>query len=487
MTNKIKSLHIQLFRDFLFSVVRITYTLSTTIVVGLIFLSSCSTTKKINALKPESDEPTPIVYKTNPSFVSVPVVIQVKDIESIVNKNLQGLIYEDNNIEDDNLIIKIWKQAPIILENKEEGKIKTILPLRAEIKYRYGFNKLGISITDIKDIDLDGKIELLSNVGLIDWKLSTQTSLKSLDWNKIPTISIGGNPLNITFLVNQALKIFRKKIETSIDDAVRKSMDFKPRVLEAVEKLVSPVEISKEYETWLNIFPSELYATKATLKDGTIGIDLGMKCNIETKVGQLPNDKFDKTQLALKTVSSLPDKIMINVAAVSTFTDAKRILLNNFKGQEFGDGKRKVTIQNLDLWHKTGKIVIALELAGSINGTVYLVGVPKFDNATKEIYFDQLEYVLDTKNKLLKSANWLLSGIVLKKINSACRYSIQENLDEAKNQLIKYTQNYSPFEGVYINGELGDVQFQNIQITNTSTIAFINIGGKIRVKVDGLK
>ena len=117
--------------------------------VGLIF-SSCTSTQKIAALKPEPDDASPLVYDNATSFVSLPISIQLKDVENQLNKSLNGLIYEDNNIEDDNLTVKIWKLAPIILENTLEGKIKTILPLKATINYRYGIDKFGVQLYDTR-------------------------------------------------------------------------------------------------------------------------------------------------------------------------------------------------------------------------------------------------------------------------------------------------------------------------------------------------
>lgn len=454
--------------------------------IGL-FLSSCSSSKKIAALKPEPDDASPLVYDNSPSFVSLPIVIKLKDVENQINKALNGLIYEDNNIEDDNLTVKIWKQAPIVLENNQEGKIKTIFPLKAVIQYRYGINKFGISLYDTKEVNLNGKVNLLSNVGLTNWKLNTQTDLKSLDWNESPTITIAGKDVPITYLVNPALKLFRKDIEKSIDDAIKNSLDFKPNVLDALDKIATPTEMSAEYESWLRIVPLELYATDVLLKNGTIKMDMGLKCNIETLVGQKPEHKFDKTKIVLKPVASMPDKITANIVAISTYADATRIMLKNFQGQEFGEGKKKVTVKNLDLWHKEGKMVIALELSGSVNGTIYLTGYPQYNETTKEIYFDQLHYVLDTKNKLVKSANWLLSGVMLKKIQESCRYSIQPNLEEGKKQLLTYTKNYSPMPGVFVNGDIDDIQFKKIQLTNKAMIAFLTINGKVNITIDGLK
>jgi hypothetical protein len=52
-----------------------------------------------------------------------------------------------------------------------------------------------------------------------------------------------------------------------------------------------------------------------------------------------------------------------------------------------------VKVKDVAIWHKKGKIVIALDLLGTVNGKIYLTGFPQYDDKTKEIYFDELDYV----------------------------------------------------------------------------------------------
>jgi hypothetical protein len=459
------------------------------VIATAILFFGCSSTQKIDALKPEPDDATPLLYDNVPSFIDLPISVKLKDVENQTNKLLTGLIYEDTNIEDDDLEIKIWKQAPITIQNDPEtvGKIKIVLPLKAAIKYRIGTNKLGVDLYNVKEFNLNGVITLLSDVKLTNWKLSTKTELKSFDWNESPTVTVLGKAVPITYLINPAIKLFRSKIEKSIDESIEESMDFKPQVLDALEKICTPFQMNETYNTWLRVVPIELYTTESKIVKETIAFEMGLKCNIETLVNQKPVSKFDRNHIVLKPVAKMPDKITANIVAVSTYQDASTIMTKNFAGQEFGSGSKKIKVQNVGIWHKDGKMIIALDVLGSVNGMIYLSGFPKYNEATKEIYFDQLDYVLDTKSRLMRTANWLAQGYVLKKIQESCRYSIKQNLDEGKQSMMQYLKNYSPMPGVFINGSIDDIKFQKIQLTNKAIIAFVKFNGDVNVSVDGLK
>jgi hypothetical protein len=453
-------------------------------------LLSCSTSKKIDTLKPEPDDASPLVYEVAPSFINLPITIKLKDIEKQTNDLMNGLIYEDNDIEDDDIEMKIWKLAPITIQNdalNATERIKTVLPLKAIVKYRIGTRTMGVDLYNTKEFNLNGVITLTSDVSLNNWKLKTKTELKSLDWNESPTMVVMGKNIPVTYLINPAVKLFKSKIERKIDEAIEKSMDFKPNVLAALEKLCTPFQMNEAYESWLRIKPLEVYSSAAKLKNDSFTLQMGMKCNMETLIGQEPETKFDANKIILKAVTKIPNQVSTSIVAVSSYADASKIIRKNFTGQEFGEGNKKVKVQNVAIWHKDSKMVVALDLSGSVNGTIYLAGFPKYNDTTKEIYFDQLDYVLDTKNKLMRTANWLAQGVILKKIQENCRYSIQANLEEGKKTMMSYLNNYSPMPGVFINGKMEDIQFQKIQLTKNAIIAFIKVNGEVNVTVDGLK
>lgn len=453
----------------------------------ILTLTNCaSTSNKITTMKPEPDNANPTPIAITPSFLHLPIELKYKDIEFQINKQLNGLIYNDSIVEDDNVKMKVWKQAPILI-TQENGKIKTVLPLKILATYRYGFEKMGIKLYDTKDFTLNGVLTLKSDVTLNNFVLETKTTFEGVEWEESPSMVILGKNVPITYLINPALNYFKSKIEKTIDEKIKETMDFKPQVIQAVEKVAKPTLLNPTFDTWLNIKPQELYSKKSELLKDAVKIEMGMKCLFETIIGNEPKPSFDASKLIIKPVSKMPEKITANIVAVSKYKEAATMINKNFAGKEFGDGSKKVKVIMVDLWHKSGKMIIALTLEGTINGTIYLSGLPQYKKETQEIFFEDLDYVLDTKSFLLKSANWLAQGLILNKIKEQCKYSIAPNMEEGKKTMLQYLSNYSPMKGVFVNGKLETLTFETIKLTNHSIVAYLKGTGNVNVTIDGME
>ncbi|MFD2908989.1 DUF4403 family protein [Flavobacterium ardleyense] len=457
---------------------------SVVIIATFLLLSSCATTNKVEALKPAPSNDSPVVFKNNTSYIAMPIEITLKEIESQLNKNLNGLIYNDSILNDDKTEMKIWKTAPVKLTEKD-GNIISVIPMKIWAKFKYGTDFMGLN--DTREININGTITLNSKPHLTNWKLTTTSKLEDFEWSESPSILVAGRKVPITYIINPTLSIFKSKIAKKIDDAINESCDFKPQVLAVLDKLSTPFMTSEAYETWFKMVPIELYVTDANLSKSKLTMQMGLKCNMQTMVGQEPKNSFDPKRIVLKPVALIPENTTASVVAVSTYASASKIVTKNFQGQEFASGSRKITVQKVDLWQKDSKMIIALSVAGSINGTIYLSGIPNYNPITKEIYFDQMDYVLNTKSVLMKSANWLMQGTILKKIQENCRYSIKGNLEEGKKNMEPYLNNYSPMKGVFVNGTLNDFEFEKLELTDKAIIAFITTSGKMNIKIDGME
>ncbi len=464
-----------------------TVTLTIFLVSASLFLTNCSTSNKILALKPLPDyNNTEVVYDKQVSFISLPVELSVADIQVQTNKYLNGLIYEDNSMDGDNMMLKVWKQAPITV-NEEGGKLYMELPLKIWTRVKYGIEKFGISAMDTRELNLNGKLKLNVSAGLTNWKLTTSTQIEGIEWVESPTVSVMGKNVPVTFLINPALAVFKTRLSRIVDESIAQFVDIKPYVLDALQGISQPTEVNTEYHTWFAIQPLELYATRAQIANKKITINLGMKSYMETSVATKPTLSFDKAKIALKAVDKMPSDFNANIAGFIKYAEAAALMQKNFAGEKYEASGKSVTVNKVDLWGREGKLVVQLSMTGSLNGDIYLSGVPMYNAATKEIFLDQVDFVLDSKNKLLKTGSWLMHGLIIKKIQQNCRFSILQELTEGQKTMSTYLTNYQPVKGVKVNGSMTDLAPNKIFLTPNAIVAMVVAKGKVAISIDGME
>jgi hypothetical protein len=247
-----------------------------------------------------------------------------------------------------------------------------------------------------------------------------------------------------------------------------------------------PVEIDKTYHVWFAMQPLEIYTQPAVIANKKISIGLGMKAYLETSVNSKPTLSFDKTKLAFVAIDKMPNDFNASLAGLITYSDAAALMQKNFVGQKFQSGKRSVTINKVDLWGKDGKLVVELGMTGSVNGSFYLSGTPRYNLDTKEIYLDQVDFVLDSKSRLLKIGDWLVHGIIAKKIQQSCTFSMANQLAEAEKTIKTYLNNYQPVKGVNVSGSLTNLSPDKIVLTPNAMVAIITAKGQAAVRINGM-
>ncbi len=451
-----------------------------------LWLSACSTTKKIEALKPAPSYSTTVAYDKQTSYINLPVELAIADLQTQTNKYLNGLIYEDNVLEGDNVMLKVWKQAPIVIDEKN-GKLYMELPLKIWTKVRYGIEKFGLSAYDTRELNLNGKIKISASVAFKNWKFTTNTQILGIDWVESPSISIAGKSMPITYLLNPALAILKPKLSKMVDDAIAQSVNVKPYVLNALEKVSTPIEVNNTYHVWFGMQPLELYTSDATITNKKVILTMGMKAYLETSVNSKPTLAFDKSKLLMMAADKLPADFTISIAGIATYENAGALMQTNFAGKRFESGSRSVTINRVAIWGKDGKMIVQLNMSGSVNGDFYLAGVPQYDAVKKEIYLDQIDFVLDSKNKLLKIGDWLAHGIIANKIKENCRYSIKEQLTTGEATIKQYLNNYEPIKGVKVSGAVADLGPQKITLTPNAIVTMLVAKGKVGININGMQ
>ena len=132
------------------------------------------------------------------SVLHLPVRVNLRELESSLNEQLDGLIYEDDSMNDgDNMMVKAQKTDTISL-TVDSSTVKYRVPLSLWVKYDAG----------ITNLEAEGDIALTFNTGFAirdDWSVETQTTLMGYEWLKKPKLRTFGVSLPVGFIANVIL------------------------------------------------------------------------------------------------------------------------------------------------------------------------------------------------------------------------------------------------------------------------------------------
>ena len=109
-------------------------------------------------------------------------------------------------------------------------------------------------------------------------------------------------------------------------------------------------------------------------------------------------------------------------------------------------------------------------------------------NAEKmAVEITQPEFDVKTSNALVKSAGWLLHGMILKQLTPYLTYSVKSNLDEMKMQVNQMLSNYSIMDGVSLQGKLNTLSVTELDLVPGAVRIQANLTGNIGIKVQDMK
>ena len=325
--------------------------------------------------------------------------------------------------------------------------------------------------------------------------MATETKSDGYEWIESPALDFGVVSLPLTYVADAVLDGQQEYIEKEIDAAIRQYVDLKDYVREPLNALYEPWLISETYKTWFKMEPREVYMTqiKTTEKGKNLKIGVGLKTYTETIIGEKPEkasqEDFKNDVVPMKVVEKLDDEFSIGLVTLVSYADAAKLMDEQYVKTPFvyEDGRKKITLTHFDMWGANDKVVVEVGVKGSINGMIYLQGIPYYDTVSRSIKMTAIDFHLDTKNKLLKSANWLAHGKFCKVMEKNMAFPIGEQLDLAKKETEAYFKNYEVSKGVFINGGLTKLETSRIYLIPDALVAVMKIEGTLRVKVDGME
>lgn len=426
-----------------------------------------------------ADLPAPV-----PSTISIPLKIKVDELKKLINSQL-----EDGNMattqsgqgsEDQRLSVKIKKANNIDLE-VFSNRIRYRVPLDLDIAY-------DLSLTTAK---AKGQLELdFNSTFRIDssWNLITETRLNSHRWINEPKLQLGIVSLPISSISNYVIRRSQRTIEQGIDQAVANEVNLTSYIVDAWNQLQKPIMASEEYKAWLQINPTDLRMTPLRTSDEEISATITLEA--------LPRIVF-----GAKAPSTLPApfpkfsydnrpaqerNFQLGIGSLVTYAEAERLAGESVLNETFESGGRSVTINDIRLFGNGGKLIIELATSGAYRGKIYLSGIPQYDSRQNRLEIRDLDFTLETKSLLTKTAGWLFKSTLKKKIQDNLNDMVTQNLDSMRLQIEEQLTNQQLAKGITLNGVLDQLALGSTYLTPAGIEVVVTITGDINLDVSGL-
>ena len=126
------------------------------------------------------------------------------------------------------------------------------------------------------------------------------------------------------------------------------------------------------------------------------------------------------------------------------------------------------------------KIGIKISFSGKKKGSLFLVGTPHYNSTNKILSFPDLDFDIQTKNLLLKSAKWLLNKKVKEKMIAAAVFNLEEEIDNIKKQ-INTALNQEYMSKITLSGTINNIDIKQINLLENEL--FIRAIGEGSLKV----
>jgi hypothetical protein len=462
------------------------------ILLLLLFAITCCNKKTINPNQPEETYTHLSMQPLSQlSVINIPVSIPIAEVEKQINNQVKELIYEDTSLENnaqDNLLLKVWKREPIFIQAVNDMFHITV-PLKIWAKGGLSLEKMGINHTEFKETECALNVHFISKITVDEnWQVKTLTKAKGYDWINKPKIRLGFIEISVASFLDHVIDKQQANIATQLDRQVEQKLDVKKHVQKAWIALQKPLLVSDEYNTWLKVIPMEVLMTPVYVQGNVARAMLGIRAYSETVSGHKPQVAFNEKLPSLQVVKEIPDEVSIGVSGQISHEYAAQVLTEKFVNQTFtfSEGKYAVTLTSIGLYGNGENIVVKAGMAGSIVGTVYLKGKPYYDPATQSVALYNLDYDLDTRNKLIKTANWLAKGKFVRTLQEKLRIPLGDRIEELKEMIQNRITDKQVAKGVIVNAHLEDLSPAEVYITPQSIVAVVIARGKAEVKIEGL-
>jgi hypothetical protein len=294
-------------------------------------------------------------------------------------------------------------------------------------------------------------------------------------------MSIAGVSIPVKPIADFALSKTERQITREIDKSIAESFNLREYVEGFWNYLQEPVQVDSTFDVWVKITPAGIALSPIGSASGKLIIPVTFTGEVESIAGDSIKVSSPVALPPLGKSQDKPGKFNINVKADVTFSQITKAAMMQLAGMEFKEGGKSILVKGLNLYSSSGKAVLEMDVEGSLKGRLYLTGELVYNPDSLSVSVINPEFDVKTRNALVKSANWLLHGMLLRKLQPYLTYKIDSILEDVRLETDNMLKKYSLMEGVYLMGNLHAVKVTNISMIPGAVRINASLSGDVKI------
>lgn len=293
------------------------------------------------------------------------------------------------------------------------------------------------------------------------------------------------DPCKITLFKYDATPELEKQVSAqliALEDDIDKqieSIDIKSSINEAWEELQKPLPISNY--GFLYIQPKTIGVSELKFNN--------TKANLDLHLSVLP---FVSTESTIKKEILLPRlddfkgkpgfSLVLDVKA--SYDSLSAFLNAQYKNEELDFNGKVIKVKELGIsGAQDQKLVFKLDFEGYKKGTVYLSGTPFLDTLLQKVSMRNLDFDVQTKSVLLKTAKWMFNKKILAEIEKNSVFELGEILKVAKKN-IEESINSEIAKGIKLSGKINLAELKELYLDKGHLSLRTKITGSLKIKME---
>jgi hypothetical protein len=403
---------------------RATYLLLILIIVG--WATACRKVKPTAPTAEGFDPPIPEAW----SFLAGPITFQIKSLEDKINASLKREIVNPE-------MLKGQKGASFNMRVVRTGRIRiryanhkvtfsAPLEIWLDNPIRLRKDKHAKEAVCALSVDFQSPLQVSS-----DWRLSTRVRFVKHTWIKPPKVRILGISIPFQNIAERAIEKNRPAIEKAIDQAVYEGLRLDKQIRPVWLDLQKPLILAKKPDSlWLVPQPFSVAVGDVQGNTETLTVPLRVAFYTKTVVGPRPKIVFNRTLPKIRRDKHIKQVTDLRVMSFISYEDINRIMRKQLEGRKMELVGGLLTLNRTTVYGGQHSVIIRADVGGAVKGTLYFRGQPAYDTLTHTLLVKNIDFDVETEERLLATADWLLHDRLNDTLAKVLKFPIREQIDK---------------------------------------------------------